>query len=68
MSEYSKYRRAVFGTRSPIVPIRKPLSAFITVCRCPTILPVLLPACFCVLELRCGVMGNICSDLLRLNS
>ncbi len=31
-------------------------------------LSVFPPACYYVLELRCGVMGNICSELLRLNS
>ncbi len=36
MGEYSMYKRRVFGTRSPIASIRKPLSAFITACRCPT--------------------------------
>ena len=36
-----EYKRRVFETRPPIIPIRKPLSAFITACRCPTFSPVL---------------------------
>ena len=41
MGEHGKYKRRVFGTRPPIVSIRKPLSTLITACRCPTFWPVL---------------------------